>query len=240
MATAALGAACRACAASLSPGARFCHRCGRAVSGKTSERPAWITAWSIIAVLLALILWHVETRGAGGERPVMANVGSSPSAAPPSGAAAPDISRMSPRERFLRLSDRVLSAAEAGDTAAVQRFAPMALAAYGMLDTVDVDSRYHAAMVALETGQPALALALADTIHAEARNHLFGYLIQSRAAEARNDRAALARARRAFLANYGAELRKDRPEYREHLELLERARNEFSRATGASANRGKE
>lgn len=180
-------------------------------------------------MLLTLIVWHVETRGAGGERPVMANVGSSPGSAGPAGGAAPDISRMSPRERFLRLSDRVLGAAAAGDTVTVQRFAPMALAAYAMLDTIDVDTRYHAAMVALQVGRQAEALALADTIAAEAGTNLFGYLIQAEVAEARGDRAARERARRAFLASYAAELRKDRPEYREHLALLEQARDRFAR-----------
>jgi hypothetical protein len=105
----------------------------------------------------------------------------------------------------------------------------MALAAYAMLDTIDVDTRYHAAMVALQVGRQAEALALADTIAAEAGTNLFGYLIQAEVAEARGDRAARERARRAFLASYAAELRKDRPEYREHLALLEQARDRFAR-----------
>src|SRR2546423_1717293 len=50
---------------------------------------------------------------------------------------APDISQMSPRERFDRLFNRIMQAAQQGDSAQVQRFTPMALGAYAQLDSVD-------------------------------------------------------------------------------------------------------
>jgi hypothetical protein len=90
----------------------------------------------------------------------------------------PDISSMSPAERFNRLFDRVMRAAAAGDEAQAKQFAPMALLAYGMLDTVTADLRYHAAVLYAETGQDAAALALADTILAQDQNHLFGYVVR--------------------------------------------------------------
>ena len=55
--------------------------------------------------------------------------------------AAPDISQLSPRERFDRLFNRIMQAAEQGDTAQVRRFTPMALGAYAQLDTIDADAR---------------------------------------------------------------------------------------------------
>ena len=63
---------------------------------------------------------------------------------------------MSPRERFDRLYNRIMTAAENGDEGTVTNFTPMALSAYSMLDTVDADARYHAALIKLHTGDIAV------------------------------------------------------------------------------------
>jgi hypothetical protein len=138
----------------------------------------------------------------------------------------PDISTMSATERFNRLFDRVMRAASAGDTAQVRQFTPMAILAYGMLDTVTADARYHAAVLYAESGQDAAALALADTILAQNPNHLFGYLVRGEVADRRRDAAAAASARKAFMAHYQAEIgRADRPEYGEHKPVIDEYRN---------------
>src|SRR5262249_55444912 len=102
---------CPSCRAELSPGAHYCHRCGRAV-GKGSDRTVWTIAFSAVALMLALIIYYVNNKASAAATPDMANAGN----AGPAGAsgatangAPPDISQMSPKERFLRLSDRVLS-----------------------------------------------------------------------------------------------------------------------------------
>lgn len=138
----------------------------------------------------------------------------------------PDISSMSPAERFNRLYDRVMRAASAGDTAQAKQFAPMAILAYGMLDSVNADLQYHAAVLYAETGQDAAALALADTILARNPNHLFGYLVRGEVADRRRDAAAAAAARKDFTAHYQAEIgRADRPEYVEHKPVIDEYRN---------------
>lgn len=157
----------------------------------------------------------------------MANTGVSSA-----GGRAPDISSMSPRERFDRLFNRIMQAAESGDTAEVVRFTPMALGAYTQLDSIDVDARYHAAVLRLQVGDLAGALSLADTILTRHPGHLFGYLVRGQAAELQADTAAEASAGRDFLAHYDAEMRAGRPEYREHARVIE----EFKRKTeGRSA-----
>jgi hypothetical protein len=150
----------------------------------------------------------------------MANAGNATTASPLS-TRAPDISQMTPRERFDRLFDRVMGAAERGDSTTVTQFSPMALGAYDMLDQFDADARYHAAMIHLVNGNMGAARALADTIQKEAPNHLFGYLIRGEAADRANDLAALNTAYRAFLSSYDAELGADRIEYREHQRALD-------------------
>lgn len=150
----------------------------------------------------------------------MANPGAGGASGPPAGQA-PDISQMSPRERFDRLFNRVVAAAERADTTEVLRFSPMALAAYEQLDTKDADARYHAAVVMLETGQVDEASALSDTILAESPGHLFGLQVRANVAERRGDSAAARRARAEFVKRYDAELASGKVEYGEHRTALE-------------------
>jgi hypothetical protein len=227
--------ACAHCRAQLSPGARFCHRCGQPAPGATSappaalarERMAWRIAGVLCVLLVGAIIFKVTRAAPVPVAPDMANAGaSSGEASGAAGAAvgagaAPDISQMSPRERFDRLFNRIMQAAERGDSAQVERFTPMALGAYAQLDSVDIDARYHAAVLRIQSGDPAGALALADTIQTESPGHLFIYLIRGTAAEARGDTAASARAAQDFLAHYDAEMAAKRPEYLEHRPALE-------------------
>jgi hypothetical protein len=216
---------CPACDAPLAADAKYCHRCGRAVTaGGSAERTPWLIAWGVVALCLAGIVYFVTHKPGEQARPDMANTGA-PAAAGggPSGGAGqpPDISQMTPKERFLRLHDRIMSAAGQGDSATVTRFAPMALAAYGMLDTIDNDLRYHAAAIHLRLGDYSEALALADTIQVTAKHHLFADMLRAEVAQARGDRAGFARSRQDFLAHYDAELALKRPEYQEHQAMLD-------------------
>ena len=227
---------CGRCHARLSPGARFCHRCGAASLAAAGtggrERTAWIVAGFAVFVVLGLIVW----RAGGAFRPTvpeMGNAGNAGGAGPPAVATrAPDISSMSPRERFDRLFDRIMRAGESGDSATVARFGPMALGAYSQLDQVDTDARFHAAMLRLTLADFPAAEALADTILAEAPGHLFGYLVRGEAAERQNRAFVLARSYRGFLTHYDAEMKRGRPEYAEHRPVLDDFR------TRARANLG--
>lgn len=221
--TAAGPGGCGACGAPLTPGARFCHRCGSpavAASGR-QERTAWFIAGAAVVLAVAVVA-YLAGRGTGPQVPAMANAGnaSGRSSAPP-----PDISSMSPRERFDRLFDRVLRAAEAQSADTVTMFAPMALSAYGQLDQVDQDARYHAAMIHLVVGEMAQSKAKADTILAENPKHLFGFIIRGEVAEQENDTAALKKAYADFLAAFDAETKAARQEYREHQPVLDDFRN---------------
>jgi hypothetical protein len=176
----------------------------------------------VLVLLVALVLREKSTASAAAE-PTAAAVASAP----------PDLSTMTPRERFDRLYRRVMGAAETGDTATVARFAPMVFAAYGQLDTVDADARYHAALLYLHLqGDTATALRLADSILASNPRHLFGFLIQGTAAQLTGNQRLLARARSAFLAAWDRELQADRPEYRDHRAMLDQFRNAASAKVG--------
>jgi hypothetical protein len=135
--------------------------------------------------------------------------------------APPDISQMSPRERFDRLYNRIMRAAESGDEATVTRFTPMALMAYAQLPDLDADARYHAALLKVHTGDVDGARALADTILSQNPGHLFGYLIRGTVARWQKDDGALTSAYAAFLSHYDAEMKAGRGEYSEHSRALE-------------------
>ncbi len=129
---------------------------------------------------------------------------------------------MTPVEQFDRLFDRVMRASEGGDAATVTTFAPMALAAFGMLGSPDVDARFHAGLIRLASGDVAGARALADSIATERPAHLFGSLLKGKIAEQSQDQDSLNAAHREFLAAYPAETAAERPEYPGHQAMIDR------------------
>jgi hypothetical protein len=216
---------CTACGAELSPGARFCHRCGDPVAGvvrRDQERRAWIVAGSVAAVLLGIIGWSIARGAQPVAAPDMANPGSAGAeGAPAPSGPAPDISQMTPEERFARLFDRVTRAAQAGDSTEVAAFTPMALGAYSQLPAISNDDRFHAAMLHFMSGDFPGALALADTIQQNVPSHLFPSLIRATVAEARSDAAGVTRSYRDFTAHYPAESAAGRQEYTDHQALID-------------------
>jgi hypothetical protein len=201
------------------------HQVGR-------ERTAWLVAGALCVLLLGAIVLKVMIGISAPATPDMANPGAG-GAVPGAGGAeagpAPDISRMTPRERFDRLFNRIMQAADERDTVQVQQFLPMALGAYGQLDSADVDARYHAAVLHVEAADAPCARALADTILSAVPTHLFGFMVRGEAARLEHDSAGLARARRDFLAHFDPEMRAKRVEYLEHAPAIEEFRKEAGR-----------
>lgn len=224
-------APCGHCGAPMPPGARFCPGCGRAPGGARAAAgpgrnlvPYVLGGVVLLAVLAALFL---NDKGAPLPEAAPAPApfaGTTPAGTPP------DLSQMSPRERFDRLYNRVMQAAEGGDSATVTRFTPMALEAFRMLDQVDTDARYHAAMLNIEVGDAITAAAIADTILKANPKHLLGLVLQGNLAMLRDDQPALAAARKAFAAAYDAEIKAARSEYQDHQQILDRFRTEAGQA----------
>jgi hypothetical protein len=180
---------------------------------------AWWVAGGFTLIAILALAWPARPRPASVAPQAPGGEG------PPEGGTPPDLSSLTPRERFDRLYNRVMRAAESGDTATVARFSPMAVMAYSQLDSVDADARYHAAVLQLHVrGDTAGALRLADSILAIQPHHLFGYLIRGTAARLAGDQSLLARASADFLAAWDAETRANRPEYRDHQAMLDQFR----------------
>lgn len=220
---------CGRCGQALAPNARFCASCGSptaaAPAGPAGNPILWFAAGGLTVALVGAAVLALSR-------------GSTPPAAAAAAPAAPgadepsavDIANMTPRERFDRLFNRIMRSAEQGDANTVTSFAPMALQAYGMLDTVDADARYHAALIMLHTSDVDGARALADTILKQQPGHLFGYVIKGTIARFQSDQASLKKSYADFLAHYDVESKKARPEYSEHPRALE----EFLKAAQAA------
>jgi hypothetical protein len=223
------GSHCPSCGQLAGPNARFCATCGAALQTTPRTGPGALAlvagAGIVFALGLGLGYLMAGARGRAAATPMAA------AAAPFAGGggaeeAPPDISNMSPRERFDRLYDRVMRAATSGDEATVQRFGPMAVAAYGMLDSVDDDARYDAALLKIHLGDVAGAKALADEILQRTPTHLFGLMIRGTLARAARDTVGARRNERAFLAAFDKEITKKRPEYAEHRAALDAFRTQ--------------
>lgn len=216
------GGYCSGCGAPLAAGVRFCTTCGVPQVGRPLPTPAGnrfpvipiaIAAVAVIALVVVLI-----QRG----EPAAAPQGAVAPFADGAGGTPPDLSSMTPREQFDRLYDRVMRAAEQGDTATVNGFSPMALQAYRNLESVDADARYDIAMIRLHTGDIAGARALADSILADQPDHLFGYVLQAALARFEGDDVQLQEIYRRFLGAWDKEMAAKRPEYSAHQTTLDR------------------
>jgi hypothetical protein len=223
--------ACRHCGGAMAPGARYCPQCGEGIGASQAsprlDRTPWIIAGGALVGLMAVLLVTL-TRS---PPPMLGE----PTEVGGASAAPPDISNMSPRERFDRLYNRVMQAAQTGDEATVRRFTPMALMAYAQLDSLDSDARYHAALLEVHTGDVKGPAALADTILAQHPGHLFGYVIRGTVARWSKDEKALARAYAGFLEHYDAELKAGRPEYADHRTSIDEFHQQAQRASTGDA-----
>src|SRR3954468_13710368 len=187
------GALCSSCKEELSPGSKFCHRCGAAVhatgpvaaASKTNALP-WI-----VAALAFLALFGMAAGRGFNARP-SSTVDAPQNALPQAGlddrgnatddgnvpgVRAPDISSLSPQERADRLYNRIMLLASEGKIDSVQFFAPMALTAYQMLSPMNADQRYDMGRIGEVVGALPLAKAQADSILRENPNHLLGLIL---------------------------------------------------------------
>ncbi len=217
---------CPRCSQPVAEGSRFCAGCG-APLGTPSGSLFRYAPWALTGALGLVLVLLVAKRGSPPPAPEAPVSSQAPAGAPP------DISNLSPEERFNRLYQRIINAAQSGDQATVTQFMPMAVAAYGLLDSVTVDARYHLAMLELHVGDMNAAQAQADTIRRTDPKHLFSYVITAAVARWKKDDRARDAAYREFLKRYDLEWATRKPEYLEHQSMLEEVRRAGSGGKGA-------
>jgi hypothetical protein len=218
-----VAANCAACNAPLTPGAKFCHRCGTPAgaegpvsqSGLQSGLP-WAVAGIALVAFIALIAGQRFSRTSTPDAPRVADQPAAPFAGGASGARPPDISNMTPAEAASRLYDRAMSAHERGLADSVQFFSSIAIQAYSMIGQLNLDQHYDVGRLGAISGDQELARAESDTILAQSPTHLLGLILAGNAAHMRKDVAAERAAYDKLKASATAEQAKQLPEYTEH------------------------
>ncbi|MEO6528874.1 MAG: zinc ribbon domain-containing protein, partial [Gemmatimonadaceae bacterium] len=242
--TALAGATCATCSAALTPGARFCHRCGTP-AGATAAAPSrgfanalpWAVAALALVSLTALVVGQrfgargnattattdvLDGANMQGSTPISAlpQQGGGPAGAQPR---APDISQMTPEQRAERLYDRIMTEHEAGRPEAVRTFLPMARAAYEMIEPLNLDQRYDLGRLGEVGGDLPLARAEADTILATRPTHLLGLILAARVARLEKDDARARALDARLIASESKERSTALPEYLLHKNDIDAA-----------------
>ena len=188
------GASCGTCSAALTPGARFCHRCGTPAgsSAAPARGVANVMPWALAAIALVALIALIVGQRFGVRGTATPEPAAVADAGPPAGGAlprAPDISQMTPEQQAERLYDRIMREFEAGQLDNVKTFMPMAVAAYERLSPLSLDQRYDLARIGEVGGDVALMKAQTDTILKTRDTHLLGLILAAKAARIEKDEA---------------------------------------------------
>jgi hypothetical protein len=185
----------------------------RRVPAQPSNNLPWILGGLAFVVLVVIF----AAQRAGQEPP------SAMPPAAPTGAAAVDISSMTPQERASRLFDRIMRLSEEGKSDSVELFASMAIPVYESLGPLDLDGRYDLGRIAQVSAQLPLAQAQADSILQHSPDHLLGLVLAIAIAEAQGNQSQRAILERRLLAAESGQLTKDLPEYTRHRSDIDAA-----------------
>jgi hypothetical protein len=152
-------APCPGCGATLSPGSKFCHRCGLSANAiVTPQKTGGIATtlpWAVAAIAFLTLFAMLAGKGFNAKRgstldapanalpnpeldgpmagPMGPMGGTGGAQGMPPGTRAPDISSMEPTEIAERLFNRVMLLNTQGKRDSVQFFAPMAIQSYQMV-----------------------------------------------------------------------------------------------------------
>ncbi|MBV9774826.1 MAG: hypothetical protein JO040_12810 [Gemmatimonadetes bacterium] len=251
----AIDADCRDCGNHLPQGARFCNQCGapavasaaapvEAVAAPRASNLPWVITGLSLAALIGVVvvprLREPEVAPAAAAAPFAGEASGSALTGPSSGPAGPvagpagnpgaiDLNKMTPREAADRLFNRVMQGVSSGDTAQAKMFLPMAISAYGRVEALDTDGRYHLAVLQLVGGNPQEALKESDQVLAKEPKHLFALFTAAQAEQALGESAKAKELFGRFLGAYDSESKRDLPEYKDHQQALAPMRDEAQR-----------
>ncbi len=192
---------------------RFCSNCGASLTAqvapaRTSAKT--IVPWVAVGVAVGALVVVLSTF-VGRDNPPSPFLSAGSTLSRP-----PDLSKMTPREAADRLFNRIMTAAERGDTEEALRFAPMALQAYEALGPLDNDARYHVGLVHATAGDIKSARAYVAMLRQSVPDHLLGIMLEHTIAKQRGDQDRALHAYNTFLAAYESEIAMGRAEYGDH------------------------
>jgi len=230
------GATSAGCRTTLSPGAKFCHRCGTpagsapltTLRGSRDPLP-WAVALVALCALVAMAAAQrfSASRGSGLDAPVNALPQAGldfPQGAPPMGGRAPDISNMSPADIEFALYSRIMELDAAGKKDSAQFIAlNMFIPHIRSMEPLNVHMRYDLGRVAEVTDALNVAAAQADTVLRENPTHLLGLVLAIRMARLAGDEVKARGFEQRLIAAEALERAKQFPEYEAHKDDIQNA-----------------
>lgn len=219
---------CPACGATHDVGDRFCRKCGSPLGADAKPNGklrglVGLRAFGLAVVALAVVYaFLLFGKGDSGRQQQTQSI---PIGAVGSPTGATSTQPLTPRASADQLFNQAMSAYESGDLASAQSFIPMAITAYRQLGSLDLDARYHLALLALAAGRQQDALAQADTMMAQVPEHLLALSVSARAHEALGDEDRAAQLWQRFLEAYTPDVAASRPEYMDHARALPERRD---------------
>lgn len=195
---------------------------------------ATVLPWGVAFVALMAVVAMLAGQNFGAERgsvidgsanalPTPTIDGPAFGASAAGGQRAPDISNMSPEQRADALFQRIMTYNDRGQRDSVILFAQMALPAHELLVNIDLDRRYHAALIAEAAGIIEITAAQADTILRTDSNHLLGLVLSIRLARNSADGDRVSVLEQQLLRVADTELARQLTEYEQHRREIDLA-----------------
>lgn len=193
-----------------------------AAAGGSNNLPWWFAGVAMFA-LIVVVGWNM-VQPAGPVAP--AGGAAAPGAAGAAGAGTTDISQMSPRQAADRLFNRVMTAAQSGDSVEAEGFLPMAMQAYEMAQPLDMDGLFHLALLQRTAGQFEASLATAQQMLATEPNHILALGAAAQASVGMGEEGQAEAFYRQLIDNIDTEMARALPEYQGHVNYFDTARAE--------------
>ncbi len=176
----------------------------------------WWVAGGMLVVLILVVAWPIL-------RPdqVAPPAGGPGGANPAAGMSSVDLTTMTPREAADRLFNRVMGAAENGDTLTVQSFLPMSISAYEQAKPLDTDGMYHLSILQRLGGDAAGALATAEEVLADNPDHLLNLAAAAQAARELGDDAKARQYYQHMLDVWETQMASGNDDYAQHTNIMD-------------------
>lgn len=221
---------CPSCQTLTRRNAKFCHECGNPLNGSpAAKRSVWKTILPVAGVFaasgaaLAIVLGtFTPKQNSEAVLPVLPQPGAASSAQ--QNPQAVDLSSMTPRQAADRLFNRVMAAYENQDMAQAVQFAPMALEAYKLVETLDADAEYHVGLINYVLGNMEDVRRQIEILRKDSPDHLLASVLEIKVAKQAGDEKTVAETLAKAAAVYEKEMKRGLPEYVAHRVTIETLR----------------
>ena len=212
------GHSCSRCGAAIRHGLRFCPSCGVSLAGagpSRNRRRVRLVGAGALMVLIPTVIGYWKMTDDRYWLPPLPSEG-----VPQATTAKTDLTSITPRTAADRLFDRVMRAVVAADVAEVRDFLPMAVAAYGRVDSLGSDGAFHLSTLLRVGRDYHAALMVSQSALEEDPDHVLVLSEAALGALALGDSGAAQSYSRHLLTVYTVQVGRDIDDYLQHRDIL--------------------